>query len=161
MGDHGTGITNRPNLPRMFATFHGFTLKFFHDVTPPTVTYRCISSDRAGRSTLLFPHSFGMSWCIYYVLRPINVNASLVSTHESIWRRHNFSTILSEFIWYHYEKDAFHTYQAYKYKLRFSFLKNNVKFGKMIKSPSFKVCHITCYTFSPSFWQFVNTTPFC
>ena len=41
------------------------------------------------------------------------------------------------------------------------FLKTYVKFEKMIKSASFKIYPIACYTFSPFFGQFVNTTPFC
>ena len=46
------------------------------------------------------------------------------------------------------------------------FLKEHVKFGRILKSALFKVCSITGYTFFPFFGQFVNTTsvqifPFC
>ena len=38
------------------------------------------------------------------------------------------------------------------------FLEKYVEFGRMVKSILFKVCSIACYSFSPSFEQFVNTT---
>ena len=38
-------------------------------------------------------------------------------------------------------------------------LKKHVKVGRMIKSALFKLCSIACYTFFPSFGQFVNTKP--
>ena len=48
----------------------------------------------------------------------------------------------------------------------FLFTKKHVKCGRMIKSALFKVRSIACYTFSPPFEQFGNTTsekifPFC
>ena len=43
-------------------------------------------------------------------------------------------------------------------KCGFLFLKH-VNFGRMMKSALFKVCLTVCYTFLPSFGQFVNTTP--
>ena len=55
-------------------------------------------------------------------------------------------------------------YHVFKYEMLI--LKKHVKFGRIIKSDLFKVCSIFCYTFFPSFGQFVNTTkvkifPFC
>ena len=46
------------------------------------------------------------------------------------------------------------------------FLNKHVKFGRRMKSVLFKECSIACYTFPPSFGQFVNTAlvkifPFC
>ena len=38
------------------------------------------------------------------------------------------------------------------------FPKKYVKVGRTMKSALFKVCSIVCYTFSPSFGQFENTT---
>ena len=40
------------------------------------------------------------------------------------------------------------------YKCGFCFLKNRVKFGRMIKSVLFKVCPIACYTFFLTFGQY-------
>ena len=37
--------------------------------------------------------------------------------------------------------------------------KKHIKFGRMIKSASLEIYSIACYTFSPSFAQFANTTP--
>ena len=49
--------------------------------------------------------------------------------------------------------------RVYKYETLIFLLKNQVKFGRMIKSALFKVCSIACYTLIPSFGQFVNITP--
>ena len=50
-------------------------------------------------------------------------------------------------------------YQVYKYEMLHSISKKHLKFGKMIKSALFEVCSIACYTFFPSYGQFMNTTP--
>ena len=56
---------------------------------------------------------------------------------------------------------SFHYYyhQVYQYEMRIFFFKKHVKIRRMIKSVLFKVCSIACYTFFPSFGQFLNTTP--